>query len=109
MDETQVRAEAAKKTIRRKYQALTSIVSRARIPEALYEQEIISDEMLEIATINPVFTNREKGNRIMSEVKRAIQANAGLFDVFCEVLAEDDTLKDLSDELKGKSCCTVYM
>ena len=102
MDETQVRAEAARKTIRRKYKALTSTVSRAPIPEALYQEEIIDYETLEIA-VNPVLTNRDKGNRIMSEVKKAIQANAGLFDVFCEVLAEEGISKDLSDELKGKS------
>ena len=80
MDETQVRAEAARKTIKRKYKALTSTVSRSPIPEALYEKDIIGEEMLEIATINPVFTNREKGNRIIG------------------------ISKDLSDELKSKSC-----
>ena len=108
MDETQVQAEAARKTIRRKYKALLSTVCREPFPETLYEREIIGEETLEIA-LSQVLTSREKGNKIMSEVKKAVQANAGLFDEFCEVLAGEGISKDLSDEIKGNCYCHIFI
>ena len=96
----EAQAGAANKTLRRMYRKLTTAVIRGQIPEELFARELIDEEALEIAT-KPQLTDREKGNKVMSEVRKAVQINHEQFNVFCEILAEESTSRELSDELKG--------
>jgi len=110
MAQREQRARAAKKAIRRKYTDLTTAVTQGTIPGALYEQEIIDDETLEISS-KSTLTDKEKGSKIMNDVRKAVQSNPDLFSGFCKALERESILKELSDELKGISCSvatTIY-
>lgn len=89
------------RTIRNHYNWLSEVFIQGKVPGALFQNDVISEETLEIAHCQ-YKTRREKGVAIMKDVLRALRsAPTEVFQSICESVGEESSLKNVLDELNG--------
>ena len=89
------------KALRKLYRKLVEVVSQRRIAAALFENEVIEDDMLELFTTS--LTGTDIGGKIMKNVFLSIKLQPEKhFESFCKSLEVEDSLKDVLKELKSK-------
>ena len=94
-------AQVAYSILRKKRKYLSNAVTIGCIPEDLYSSDLIDDATME-AALNKALSDREKGNKIMSQVQKTMKVKPELFAEFCQVLSKEEVTKQLAEELKGK-------
>ena len=91
----------AHKTLRKHYRKLVDAVSRGQIAAALYEKEVVEDDVIGLSTTN--LSSKQIGEKIMKQVLQSIKLNPMLFESFCEALETESVTKEVVAELKGES------
>lgn len=90
------------KVLQKNFRLLCKAVA-GEVADELYAREIIDHETLEFTT-KPNLTEREKGHRVMQELKKAVQMKPDLFEVICEVLEEESMpTRELARNLRSES------
>ena len=89
------------RALRKHYRKLVKVVSQHRIAAALFENEVIEDDMLELFTTS--LTGTDIGGKIMTNVLLSIKLQPEKhFESFCKSLEVEDSLKDVLKELKSE-------
>ena len=90
------------RVIKKHYPRLAEAVTRDKVPGALFANDVITEEALEVAT-SPSKIRREKGAAIMKDVLQALRDSpTEAFQGLCESLSEESSLKNILEELKGQ-------
>ena len=91
------------RALRKHYPKLVKVVSQRRIAVALFENQVIEDDMLELFTTS--LTGTDIGGKIMENVFLSIKLQPEEhFESFCKSLEVEESLKDVLKELKSKLC-----
>jgi hypothetical protein len=91
---------AGHKAIKKLYPRLTRAVIRGDIPARLYSEELIGDEVLEIA-ISDHHTSARRGMRVVRELQDSVNLNPSGFSTLVEILSEEEVTKELASALEG--------
>lgn len=91
----------AHKALRKHYRKLVDAVPRGQIAAALFENEVVDEEVVGLST--STLTSRQIGDKIMKQVLHSIKLNPMLFESFCEALETEPVTKEVLAELKGES------
>ena len=89
------------RALKRHYRELTEAVTRGAVPDALFENEVITEDSLSECTLTTKI-DREKGKIIMKDVLQAIRLNPEeIFKSFCDSLSEEGALQCVVERVKG--------
>ena len=89
------------RAVRKHYRELTEAVTRGAVPDALFENEVITEDSLSECTL-PAKIDREKGKVIMKDVLQAIRLDPEvMFQNFCDSLGEEGALQCVVKKVKG--------
>ena len=89
------------RAVQKHYTDLTEVVSRGKIPAALFESSLITDDTLD-AALNATRTTLDKGATIMRDVRQALRINPHeIFTNFCDALSKEPVVKAVLDAIKG--------
>lgn len=92
------------KAVKKNINLLVGVVAQGMIPNSLFEKDVIDEEMWGFAA-NPsvAATPKEKGQKIMKQVVKAVREDQTLFEAFCTALDTDKAGQGASRKVRGMS------
>jgi hypothetical protein len=89
------------RAIQKHYTDLTIAVVQGNIPGALFQNDVIDDETLEVAN-SQTKTSREKGATVMKKIRETLRMDPPkTFTRVCDALGMEASVADLLKQLKG--------
>ena len=99
-DQTIAKGNAAFKAIKKLYPRLSQAVIGGQIPERLYAEDLIEEELMEII-LNPLKSSSSKGRDIVRDLQRSVRVKPSGFHTLVQILSEENASKELSATLNG--------
>ena len=95
------RGRLASRTLKKNFLRLSKALVAGDMPLTIYEEDFISEELLDIILSAPKSSSLGGGARLVREIQEKVQAEPDRFDALCQILRKN-RFGDLAQSLNGE-------